>query len=100
MGELLTFECRTSGDSMDWMVTIGPNMLSLRFYSMDPVNTIASNADITAILLETYDNSNPGQKNFTSILFIKLTNTTLLRNITCSSNTDSVTLKYSIAGKY
>ena len=102
MGELLTFECHTSGESVSWTVAIGTKMpLTYRFISTDPVNTIISHTDITAILLETYDGFNPGQKNFTSVIFIKLTNTTLFSNITCSSNAaNAQTLNYSIAGKY
>ena len=87
---------------MSWTIAIGAKMpLTYRFISTDPVNTIISHTNITAILLETYDSFNPGQKNFTSVIFIKLTNTTLFSNITCSSNAaNAQTLNYSIAGKY
>ena len=98
VGELLTFTCATSGAWMEWKVAVG--ILSFRFISSDSVNKVWTNADITAILLEIYDNGTPEERNFTSVIFIKLTNNTLPSNITCSSSKDIVTLNYNIAGKY
>ena len=98
MEELLTFTCATSGAWMEWKVAVG--MLSFRFIESNSVNKVLTNADITAILLEIYENGTPGERNFTSVIFIKLTNDTLPSNITYSSSTEMVALKYSIAGKF
>ena len=98
VGELLTFTCATSGAWMEWKVAVG--MLSFRFIESNSVNKVLTNTDITAILLEIYENGTPGERNFMSVIFIKLTNDTLPSNIICSSSTEMVALKYSIAGKF
>lgn len=87
---------------MEWKIRDGmqSDPLELRFFSSDSVNKVMTESkDITAILLEIYDNGISGEKNFTSAIFITLINSTLVRNITCSSTTDNITLTLSIAGK-
>ena len=104
VGELLTFTCTTSGAWMKWKLAAGTktNEEQLEFINTDMVNKVVTNSaleDITAILLEIHANNISSEVNFTSVIFIKLTNNTLPGNITCSSSTDNATLQYGIAGK-
>ena len=89
---------------MKWKLAAGTqtNEEQLEFINTDMVNKVVTNSaleDITAILLEIHANNISSEVNFTSVIFIKLTNNTLPGNITCSSSTDNATFQYGIAGK-
>lgn len=86
---------------MEWKLRAGTQTYYCkRFLYMDEVNKVLQDSDITAILLEIYADKTYKEANFTSVIFIKLTNNTLPGNITCSSSTENATLQYGIAGKY
>ena len=106
VGELLTFTCTTSGKWMRWEIRpleqTNHEPLQFIFLQSDKINKVLSDStfnDITAVLLENYNISST-KANFTSVIFINLTKSSLPGNITCSSNKDNATrtLQYSIAG--
>ena len=95
VGELLTFVCDATGLRTEWHV--GEN--NIEFDADNDVNEVRTEGKITALLL--YINNVIGSDNkiFSSVVFIKITNTTEPSNITCSSDTDTFQLFNSIAGK-
>ena len=87
---------------MKWKLAAGTQTYEEQFIHTDTVNKVVTNSaleDITAILLDIHAKNISSEVNFTSVIFIKLTNNTLPGNITCSSSTANATLQYGIAGK-
>lgn len=95
MGELLTFVCNATGHRIEW--DSGRN--NIQFDTDSHVNDIRTEGNITGLLLriQNVDGSN-NLKNFFSVAFIEVTNTSEPGNINCSSDTQTFQVFNSIAG--